>query len=134
MKLRSLSLILISLGLLGAAACGGKSKDAADPAGNGGGDGEPVATDGKAPITGVLNAAQAGDVACYLTLTTDDGPQELMATFDVCPEPDTEHPLVGQTVTVTFERGSVMAASCEGNPDCPDSEEVDLVNSITAAP
>ncbi len=127
-------MILMSTLLLSAAACGGKSKPA-DPAvaEDGAGD-EAAAGETHEPVTGTLVEIQAGDVSCYVTLDKEDGKQETFSgTFEVCPAPEEAHPLVGQKVTVTFERGNVLAASCEGNPDCPDSETVDLVNSITAA-
>ena len=42
--------------------------------------------------------------------------------------------LVGQRVTVTTRKANVLAASCQGDVDCGQSDEVDLVETITAAP
>ena len=43
-------------------------------------------------------------------------------------------PLVGQRVRIATRRDQIQAASCQGNPDCADSETVDLVVAILPAP
>jgi len=85
-------------------------------------------TDLAQPVT--ITAMQAGDVACYVTLTDATGAtREEMADFEICERED----LIGTPVTVTTEMGNVMAASCQGDPDCPDSETVRLIVSATPA-
>ncbi|MGB0695041.1 MAG: hypothetical protein ACPGOY_05290 [Rhodospirillaceae bacterium] len=79
--------------------------------------------------TGTLQQTVYGDIACYLTLTDADGkPFEVMADFDLCEQDD----LIGRRVVLTFETLSVMAASCEGDPECQDTEEVPLATAMRA--
>jgi hypothetical protein len=78
---------------------------------------------------GKLLEAQAGDVACYLQLEDLDGePFSEMAEFEVC---DSADALLGRDVRLGYRLGNVMAESCQGNPDCTESEEVALVVSLT---
>lgn len=80
------------------------------------------------PVT--ITAMQAGDVACYVTLTDAAGAtREEMAAFEICEQTG----LVGTPVTIRTEMGNVMAASCQGDPDCPDSESVRLIVAATPA-
>jgi len=73
----------------------------------------------------VIKSMVAGDIACYLTLTDADGERyENMADFEIC---ERERELLGRQVVLTFEQGRVQAASCEGDPECSDSEVVSLV-------
>jgi hypothetical protein len=76
---------------------------------------------------GVLLGLQAGDVACYIDVQTEAGTFTHYGAFEVCEE---ESSLIGQAVSLTFETGRVIAPSCQGDPDCPDSIEVQLVTSI----
>ena len=71
----------------------------------------------------------AGDIACYLTITTPQGSRgEKMANFEIC---ERESELVGKRVTLRYEQSRVQAASCGGDPECSDSEEVSLVAGVT---
>lgn len=80
------------------------------------------------PVT--ITAMQAGDAACYVTLTDAAGAtREEMAAFEICEQTD----LVGTPVTIRTEMGNVMAASCQGDPDCPDSDTVRLIVEATPA-
>ena len=73
----------------------------------------------------------AGDRACYLTVEDDKGKiRDEMASFELCERED----LVGRRARLHFEKGQVMAESCQGNPDCPDTETVDLVTGIDLLP
>ena len=38
------------------------------------------------------------------------------------------------TLTACGGKAAAPAASCQGDPDCADSDEVDLIVTITAAP
>jgi hypothetical protein len=78
---------------------------------------------------GKLLSAESGDVACYLQLEDLDGePFSEMAEFEVCEAADA---LIGRDLQLGYRLGSVMAQSCQGNPDCTDSDEVALVISLT---
>ncbi len=80
------------------------------------------------PVT--ITELQAGDVACYVTLTDAAGAtRNEMANFEICEQTS----LVGTPVTIRTEMGNVMAASCQGDPDCPDSESVRLIVEATPA-
>ena len=75
-------------------------------------------------LYGTVLALTAGDRACYLRLETWTGEVvEQMASFELCEQ----EALIGQRVILRRERQSVMAASCEGDPECPDVEWVELV-------
>lgn len=88
--------------------------------------------------TGVLVSLENGDRACYVGLsTTDDhatADQQLPGSFELCEGGTLDATgMIGQQVTYRTERAPIAAASCEGAPDCAESEEVDLVVQITAA-
>lgn len=68
-----------------------------------------------------VESVQAGDIACYLQLS--DG-RSLMADFALC---DDRSPPLRQPIWLLSEPNQVAAASCEGDPECADSDTVDLV-------
>lgn len=79
---------------------------------------------------GVLRAAETGDVACYLNLEDRSGaPFTEMANFEVC---ETAPKLIGQEVKLDYAQGTVLADSCQGNPDCQKSQPAILVSKLTA--
>lgn len=81
------------------------------------------------PTRGVATDMQSGDVSCYLTLRTDDGAEETVhADYSVC---DSDA-IVGRRVQVEYVEGDVLAESCEGDPECLDTETVALA--IVAEP
>ena len=103
-------------------ACGGKAAAPAAPA--------PAAGP-----SGTLKELQNGDRACYVVVDVDGADQSIEGDFELCPGASKDaSALIGQRVTWTTEKAKVQAASCEGNPDCADSDEVDLIVTITAAP
>ncbi len=112
------SLVLVALTFVFLPACGGPSGDASQdesalaPA--------PPAT---APFVPVLESLEHGDVACYVTLRYADGPKDMLADFAIC---DMEE-AIGSKVSIRTESQSVMAASCQGDPECTDSETVELI-------
>lgn len=76
------------------------------------------------PMEGTITAVENGDVACYLQL---EGETDMrMANFDLCSD---DH--IGKRVRLEFSLQSVMGPTCEGDPDCTDSEEVALVSALT---
>jgi hypothetical protein len=81
--------------------------------------------------TVVVRGRMAGDRACYLTVEDEAGKtRDQMASFELCERED----LVGRRARLHFEKGQVMAESCQGNPDCSDTETVDLVTGIDLLP
>lgn len=106
------------------AACGGKKAAATTPA-------APAAA---GPV-GTLRSLENGDRACYVVVDTDGGEQSIEGDFELCPGGGHDaSALIGQRVTWTTRKASVLAAACEGDVDCGKSDEVDLVTTITAAP
>jgi hypothetical protein len=72
-----------------------------------------------------------GDRACYMDLEADGavkGQQE--AAFDLCGRRE----LVGKQVRVERRRSWVLAASCEGDPECARRDTVDLIVSAEPLP
>jgi hypothetical protein len=101
-------------------ACGGKAAAPATPAPAGG-------------PTGTLKELQNGDRACYVVVEVDGADQSIEGDFELCPGASQDASgLIGQRVTWTTKKANVQAASCQGDPDCADSDEVDLIVTITA--
>lgn len=123
----------VLLGLVLLAACGAKPKveDPAAPA--------PAAPEAApaapAAVVYTLKELQNGDAACYVVLSNAAGePVNYPGSFELCPGASEDaSALVGKTVTITVGRQKIMAGSCEGNPECPDTEEVDFVTAVAAA-
>ena len=83
-----------------------------------------------------LKELQNGDAACYVLVTSASG-QELNyhGDFELCPGAGRDaSALIGQAVKLTLGKQKVMAGSCEGNPECTETEEVDFVSAVAAAP
>ena len=81
---------------------------------------------------GTPTAFQNGDTACYVTLKDDRGATfDELADFDLCTQ---EKSLKGKRLALTYKTARVMAASCQGNPDCKKSETVVLIASAKPAP
>lgn len=74
--------------------------------------------------TGVVKNLEAGDVACYITLADDRGVEFTeLADFELCEQTS----LRGKRVRLTYAIGNVMAAECQGDPECTKTERVPLV-------
>ncbi len=84
--------------------------------------GSPLANAGR------LDALQNGDAACYVLLESALGARNYYGEFELC---QTAAAQVGKHVVLTFEPGRVIAPSCQGDPECQDSIEVQLVVGIT---
>jgi hypothetical protein len=78
---------------------------------------------------GVLVSLQNGDAACYVEVEGAGGLQTHHGDFDLC---QSATALIGAEVALEFGTGRVIAPSCQGDPECPDSIEVQLVVGITA--
>jgi hypothetical protein len=127
MKLRAIAIAALLF-----AACGGK-KESTTPD-NGGGGGEPVEPSGPPQDVVTLTEVSQGDAACYITV--DDGGESVThpGSFVLCPGGEADAAaLVGKEVVLTFEKAQMMAGSWGGDPECPDTEEVDAVMRIELA-
>ena len=79
--------------------------------------------------TGLLTGLQSGDVACYLTLKDKNGAEFTeMAIFEICEM----QKIVGKRVRLSYRIESVIADSCQGNPECRDTQKMALVSAIHA--
>ena len=78
-----------------------------------------------APAAPLVTALNAGDVACYVELDYGDRKTTEMADFAIC-----EMPLVGKHIQFQTRPERVMADSCPGDPECGESETVDLIVSV----
>lgn len=108
------------------AACGGSSKAPAGPT-----DEKPVTETATETVT--LVEVSQGDAACYVVVKDAAGNEQTHpGTFDLCPGGGADASnYIGFPVQLTFGKANMMAASCEGDPDCPDTEEVEAVMTIT---
>lgn len=78
-----------------------------------------------------IRSLTAGDRACYLEVEDEQGQRrEEMASFELCERND----LVGKRARLRFEPAQVMAESCQGNPDCKETETVQLVQDVELLP
>jgi hypothetical protein len=110
------------------AACGHKAASTTPPASGGG------TAAAAAPVT--LVSLTSGDRACYVAFKGADGKEiSQEGSFELCQGGGADaSALIGKQVTFTSKKENVLAASCEGNMDCGKSDEVDLIETITAAP
>jgi hypothetical protein len=75
------------------------------------------------PVMRIKSLTQ-GDTACYITLENARGKRsEEMASFELCEKTQ----LIGQRVRLKRERSAVMAASCQGDPECKKTQTVNLI-------
>lgn len=72
----------------------------------------------------LVKSLQPGDRACYIELENAKGEtSNEFASFEICEQSN----LVGQRVRLTRKSAPIMAMSCEGRPDCTESETVNLI-------
>lgn len=72
-------------------------------------------------------ALTMGDRACYVDFTDKDGKRYVeMTDFEICEQ----KALVNRQVIFTYTKENVMAAECQGNPECTKSETVNWISSI----
>jgi hypothetical protein len=109
--------------ILFAAACSGGGK------GKGGGGGE---GGGTVAETYTLVSIESGDAACYVTVKDSTGAENTHpGSFDLCPGgPADASNLIGFPVALGWTKANVIAPSCEGNPECADTEETNIVSTI----
>ncbi|HRE13986.1 MAG TPA: hypothetical protein PLD37_07320 [Usitatibacteraceae bacterium] len=79
----------------------------------------------KKRTAGLVKQAVPGDIACYLTMTGDDGAEFTeMAQFEICEQKPT---VVGRRVVLIYKTTFVMAPECQGDPACRKKRKVALV-------
>ena len=89
----------------------------------------PAATEDASP-TAMLHGLTIGDRACYLDVEDTAGArEEMMGEFEVCYDTS----LVGRRVRLTYDDRSVQALSCQGDPECSESETARLVVAVEPA-
>ncbi len=83
-----------------------------------------------------LVALQNGDHACYVVLKDAAGAElNLPGSLDLCAGGGVDAtPFIGKTVTLDRNKSMMAAASCQGKPECKDTEEVDLVVGVRVIP
>lgn len=79
------------------------------------------------PVT--LVSLRDGDLACYLTVRGAEGERTEIADFRFCQRTD----LVGTRVLLTATQSQMLAASCQGDPECQQTEQVNLVTGVDPA-
>lgn len=73
------------------------------------------------PRRAYVEAVEAGDRACYLTLATDaGGAEEVMGDFSLCEG----QAILNERVQIEYAPDEVPAASCGGDPTCLETETV----------
>lgn len=99
---------------------------------------QPDATNPAAPAfpttgEGMLDGLELGDRACYVQLDVDGTKHSAEGSFELCAGGSRDaSTLVGKRVTWTTVRANVLAASCQGDVDCKESDAVDLVETLAA--
>lgn len=74
------------------------------------------------PVT--IESLTPGDRSCYLDVRSETGKVSTeMADFGMCERDD----LIGRQVILTRSLSMILAESCDGNPECTDTEQVMLV-------
>jgi hypothetical protein len=81
--------------------------------------------------SGTLVSIEQGDIACYVTIENGGTSETMDGDFELCPGGGRDASgKIGKQVTLTTEKSSVQAASCQGDPECTATETVDLVTRI----
>ncbi|MDP2312386.1 MAG: hypothetical protein Q8P41_05735 [Pseudomonadota bacterium] len=78
---------------------------------------------------------QAGDHACYVVVKDASGKEEnLPGSFELCPGGTVDAtPFIGKSVTLERNQAPIAADSCQGDPECKDTQMVDLVVGLKPA-
>jgi hypothetical protein len=75
------------------------------------------------PTVATVQKLTAGDRACYVDVIDAGGVYSTeYAAFEIC-----EQDLIGRDVELTYESGTIAAASCQGDPECSENETVMLI-------
>lgn len=75
------------------------------------------------PTRALVTDVDAGDRVCTLTLRTDAGAEtDVYGDFSLC---ETDG-LMGERIQIEYAPDDILAASCDGDPDCLETETVAL--------
>ncbi len=90
---------------------------------------EPEPIEGAEPVTreADLTSAILEGNSCYLMVTMEGEERMLLAEPGVCPEASA---IKGNRVRLTQQPSTIGAATCAGEPDCPEPEPLDVVTDI----
>ena len=80
------------------------------------------------PARAVVTDMESSDRACMLTLRENGADQTVYADYSVCDS----NAIVGQRVQIEYAPNDIPAASCEGDPECLDTETVAMA--VVATP
>jgi type IV secretory pathway VirB10-like protein len=100
---------------------------------------KPVETDKPpeppAPAAVTLVDVSQGDMGCYLEVEDAKGASVThLGGFDLCPEGEADASAhMGEKVVLTLSKEEIPAGTCEGDPDCTDTEEVEVVTKVALA-
>lgn len=84
------------------------------------------------PTQGVLFAAEAGDIACYLGIRDEAGQsRRWMAEFELCEDAAAR---IGRRFALIWREGAVQRPDCQGNPDCRRTQRVQLIVGLAPLP
>lgn len=78
------------------------------------------------PASGIIRELTLGDRACYIAIEQDGEVSESMAFMALCERDG----LIGQFATFEHEAAEVSAMSCQGDPECTESETVLLISEV----
>ncbi|MBE9181016.1 hypothetical protein IQ268_20870 [Oculatella sp. LEGE 06141] len=99
--------------------------------------GEPQSTDSTAsppasePEVVVVRDLTMGDRACYMEVEDAQGQRSgEEASFELCEQSQ----LIGQRVRLTRVPTSILAMSCQGDPECVESDTVNLITAAEVVP
>ncbi|MBW3571305.1 MAG: hypothetical protein KY467_09375 [Gemmatimonadetes bacterium] len=113
-------LVLLAVGANGCQERSGEPRSGEPPAGTEGA----RASGASGAEIAVVRGLVPGDRACYVDLEDGQGQRsEQAASFEFCERSE----LVGQRVRLTRERTAIPAMSCQGDPECAQSDSVDLI-------
>lgn len=126
-RIAPLLVVVLAVGASGCQGGSGEAPAAEPPAGADG----TQASGASAPEIAVVRALVPGDRACYVEVEDGQGQRSQQpAGFEVCERSE----LVGERVRLTRERTAIAAMSCQGDPECAESDTVDLIVAIEKQP
>lgn len=79
------------------------------------------------PTHGTITNLTLGDTGCYVDFIDTNGTEHSeLAAFEIC---DLQG-FIKHSVTFSYRQQNVMAAVCQGDPECPDTEKVWIIDQI----
>lgn len=78
------------------------------------------------PSSGIIRELTLGDRTCYIAIDQNGEVSESMAFMELCERDD----LIGQFATFEHKAAEVSAMSCQGDPECAETETVLLIGEV----